>query len=96
MAAPIGNQNAKKGAEWRQALKRALAHHSGKTFREGLDDVAVKVVSAAVSGDDKAWKEIADRMDGRATQSIEQTVEGELGVRQVVRDYGSGGTDGTS
>ena len=61
--APLGNQNAKKGAEWRQALKRALAHSSGKTFREGLDKVATAVVKRALEGDTAAYREIADRMD---------------------------------
>lgn len=76
--APVGNQNAKKGAEWRQALKRALAHRSKKTYREGLDIVAQKVIDAACDGDVAAWKEIADRMDGKAPQSL--NLDGKLDV----------------
>ena len=81
-----GNQNAKKGAEWRQAIKRALAHKSGKTFREGLDMVAQQVVEAACNGDIAAWKEIGDRTDGKAVQAIEATVDVPLsGTVKIVK-----------
>ena len=63
--APPGNKNAVKGAEWRQAIKRALAHKSGKTYREGLDEVATKFVEAAANGDAWAMKELGDRVDGK-------------------------------
>ena len=66
-----GNNNATKGAEWRQAIKRALAQKSGKTYREGLDKVAKKFVEAACNGDPWAMKEIGDRMDGKSKQSTE-------------------------
>ena len=78
MGAPIGNQNAKRGAEWRQAIKRALAHRSGKTYREGLDDVAQKFVEAAAAGEAWAMKEIGDRIDGKPAQSID--MGGELNI----------------
>jgi hypothetical protein len=71
MGAPTGNKNAKKGAEWRQAIKRALAHKSGKTFREGLDLVATQFVEAACNGDPWAMKEIGDRIDGKAVSQLE-------------------------
>jgi hypothetical protein len=83
-----GNQNATKGAEWRQALKRALSHKSGKTYREGLDEVAVKVVDAACSGDVPAWREIADRMDGKPAQSVsvDATVDQKSSVQVTFPD----------
>ena len=83
-----GNQNAKRGADWRQALKRALAHKSGKTYREGLDQVASKVVEAACNGEYQAWREIADRMDGRSPQSleIEADVKGEHNLNVTFPD----------
>ncbi len=73
-----GNQNAAKGADWKQAIKRALAHESGKTYREGLDLVAKKFVEAAKKGDPWALKEIGDRIDGKPAQAI--TMEGELNI----------------
>ena len=49
--APKGNQNATKGAEWRQAIKRALTRLAEAenpdeeiTYRRGLDILAAKFV----------------------------------------------------
>jgi hypothetical protein len=81
VAAPLGNDNAAKGAEWRQAIKRALAHKAGATFREGLDKVATKLVDAAVeAGDQWAIKEIGERMDGKASQEISGPEGGALEI----------------
>ena len=71
MAAPEGNQNAKKGTEWRQAIKRALAHKAGTNYRDGLDLVATKLVDAALAGDQWAIREIGDREDGKPIQASE-------------------------
>ena len=72
-----GNNNATKGAEWRQALKRALvrvAEAEGEdaeiSYRKGLDIVADKFVEAASSGEAWAIKEIGDRLDGKPGQSV--------------------------
>lgn len=73
-----GNQNAARGADWRQAIKRALAHNSGTNYRDGLDKVAKKFVEAAENGDPWAMKELGDRMDGKPAQSI--TMDGELNL----------------
>ena len=70
-----GNDNASKGAEWRQAIKRALAHKSGKTYREGLDKVAIEFVEAACNGDQWAVNHLGDRLDGKPAQSV--TVSGD-------------------
>lgn len=71
--APEGNTNAKKGMECRLALKRALSHHSGKTFREGLDDVMQQYVKAACKGESWAIRDMIDRLDGKAVLSIEHS-----------------------
>lgn len=70
--AQLGNRNAKKGAEWRQALKRALAHEGGGTsYRDGLDKIATAYVKAAISGEPWALKDIGDRFDGKPGQAVE-------------------------
>ena len=66
-----GNDNATKGAECKQALKRALAHKSGQTFREGLDLVMTKYVEAACNGEPWAMRDIQDRLDGKPAQGLE-------------------------
>ena len=83
MGAPIGNQNAAKGAEWKQAIKRALAHRSGKTYREGLDEVATEFVKAAAGGDAWAMRELGDRIDGKPKQSIDMDVDGSVDVTGI-------------
>ncbi len=71
MAAPVGNKNAAKAKVWEQALKRALARLSNESVDKGLDLIADQVVSAAVSGDMVAIKEVAERMDGKAVATTE-------------------------
>jgi len=70
MAAPVGNQNAKKAKLWEQALKRALARASGESVDAGLDKIADKIVAQAMQGDRYAMEEIAVRIDGKPAQPI--------------------------
>jgi hypothetical protein len=88
MAAPEGNQNAKKAKIWEQALKRALARKANSTVDNGLDILADKVVSAAASGEAWALKEVGDRMDGKPTTVIggdDELPPVQLGVIELVR-----------
>lgn len=70
MAAPEGNKNAAKGKKWQKALEKALARIGDGDMEVGLAKVADKVVLAAAYGDKDAWKDIADRLDGKAAQSL--------------------------
>lgn len=63
--APLGNKNAAKGAMWADALRMELAqdkHRIRKLTRALLDK--------AEAGDVSALKELGDRLDGKANQSI--------------------------
>jgi hypothetical protein len=70
MAAPLGNQNATKAKEFRQALKRALARKSGSTMSAALEEIATKLAEAAYAGEQWAIREVADRLDGKPAQAI--------------------------
>lgn len=70
MGAPLGNTNAASAREWRQALQRAMARKAEGDYRKTLDDVAERVIDAALAGEKDAWKEIGDRMDGKPAQAI--------------------------
>ena len=92
MPAPIGNQNAAKGAEWREAIKRALTRASAKLkdndeigWRRGLDSVADKFIAAAEDGEPWAMKEIGDRIDGKPAQSVDLTGEVNIPLSGTVR-----------
>jgi histidinol dehydrogenase len=61
--APKGNTNAKRGARWRNALEREISE-------EELSQIARVVKWLALSGDKDAIREIADRFDGKAHQSM--------------------------
>lgn len=70
MAAPKGNQNAKR-KPWADALKRALARNSkDKTIESGLNQIADQVVTAAFNGEWQAQQEVFNRLDGKYAQSV--------------------------
>lgn len=72
-----GNQNAYKNKPWSDALRRAMARFDGGK-ENALNLIADQTVKAAVSGDQWAIKEIGERMDGKASQSVEHsTPDGE-------------------
>jgi hypothetical protein len=75
MAAPIGNKNAQKAKLYEQALKRALARATGQTVDAGLDRVAEQAVKAAFAGEKWAIEHVSDRLDGKAAQSVEHSIE---------------------
>lgn len=86
MAAPIGNNNNVKNKPWADALRRAMVRFdNGK--ENALNLIADQTVKLAVNGEQWAIKEIADRLDGKAAQSV--TVSGDednpLYVTQVRR-----------
>lgn len=72
--APEGNENARQGRRWREALQRALARE-GSSVESGLDQCATALVKAAMAGKPWALEHIAERMDGKATQVVHATVE---------------------
>lgn len=74
MGAPLGNQNASK--QWKKSLEKALARLGGSDVESGLAIIADKVVNSAAAGDKDAWKDIADRLDGKPAQSVALTGEG--------------------
>lgn len=73
--APVGNQNGRKGSDWRNALKRALEQYDSPKAPSGmaLAKIAEKVVDKALDGDRDAIQEIANRLDGKPVQSTELT-----------------------
>jgi len=74
-----GNDNAARGREWRDAIRRAVARKGHDepgddgAYRRGLDAVADRFVEAAANGDAWAMKELGDRTDGKSVQAVEIT-----------------------
>ena len=67
--APVGNTNAVKPKVWSDAVRKAI------TQGENLNLLAQALVDKALSGDISALKELGDRLEGKATQQIDQTTE---------------------
>ena len=70
--APKGNKNATKGKPWRDAIDRALKtrEKSRVDGKEALDELAEKLLSLCDEGDLQALKELGDRIEGKAAQSV--------------------------
>ena len=77
MGAPVGNQNAAKAKVWQAAIMRALDRR-GSDRAQVLADLADKLLDKVAEGDMTALRELGDRLDGRAHQSIEADVRGSL------------------
>ena len=69
--APDGNQNARKGKLWTQAIERALKKRSKAGMIEALDELAEKLLMECDDRNMVALKELGDRLEGKAAQSIE-------------------------
>lgn len=74
MAAPQGNQNARKAKDWEGALRRALAQYESAEANiskgQALSKIAEQVVLKALAGNVDAINEIANRLDGKPAQAI--------------------------
>jgi hypothetical protein len=72
MAAPVGNQNARKAKDWENALRRILAQYESEKVPRGeaLAKIAEQCVLQALEGDRDARNEIANRLDGKHKQPI--------------------------
>lgn len=89
--APLGNQHAKKGRLWREALNQELAQlvlDDGKmagTVMAGLRAIARRVVKDAYQGNYDAIREIAVRQDGKPPQAVHLAGEdgGPVEVSQI-------------
>ena len=75
--APEGNKNAAGGVQWRNAIKTALAKRSKSKSdaQKALVELAEKMLVAADNGESWAIKELGDRIDGKAPQSIDLKVK---------------------
>ena len=80
VGAPKGNSNAKRGKEWRDAIMRELRRVGEErdgdalSYHKGLDACAQEFVKAVRAGDAWALKELGDRIDGKAHQSIDADI----------------------
>jgi hypothetical protein len=67
MGAPVGNKNAAKAKVVSDAIRKALAAEDWKKLRDGSE----KVADAFAAGEPWAVQFVADRMEGKAAQTIQ-------------------------
>lgn len=68
--APEGNQNSSKSNRlWGETIKRAVLAQDPDKLRK----IADKLIEMAAAGDLAAMKELGDRIDGKAAQSVAMT-----------------------
>lgn len=75
MAAPRGNRNAAKAKEWEAAIRHELENFESSSIKRGqaLRAIAKNVVELATKGDWRAVEEVANRIDGKPSQSVDVT-----------------------
>lgn len=83
--APLGNQNAKRAKQWRDAILRALEKRGQGDRTKALDELAEKLISLVANGDLVALKEFGDRIDGKPAQAIIGGEDGDPPIRTVGR-----------
>ena len=85
--APKGNGNARRGKTWREALEFALRNYEDKENEvkrgEALRKIGKTLIQQAIAGDMAAIKEIGDRIDGKAVQVIDATIEEVTSAEQL-------------
>ncbi len=67
----LGNQNAASQKPWKAAIERALAKRSLASKRAAIDDLAERFLQSCDEGDIPAFKELGDRLEGRAVQAVD-------------------------
>lgn len=101
MGAPKGNQNARKGKDWEQTLRRALHNYETDDVPRGeaLQRIARECIKQALAGDPIARGEIANRLDGKPTEHVvgefTHHVEAELSDAELA-DIAAGRSAGAS
>lgn len=79
-----GNKNAAKTKTWNAAIMRALEARSLVNQKNALDELANKLLDNCMDGDMSALKELGDRLDGKAAQSV--TVGGDEENPLVIKE----------
>ena len=71
------NNKKEKKTPWSEAINRCMETHKPADRRRKLDLLAQRVYEMAMEGNVEAVKEIGNRLDGKARQSIEITDDGD-------------------
>lgn len=78
-----GNNNNQRGKLWNDALRKAIIQEDGRRLRAAAE----QLLTQASEGAPWAIRELADRLDGKAFQSVELTGDPDnpIAVTEIVR-----------
>jgi hypothetical protein len=79
MAAPQGNKNATKNKVWSEALRKYITQNP-----TSLEKAAEALLAKAHDGDVAAIKELGDRLEGKAHQSVDVSGDLNVGFHEVL------------
>jgi hypothetical protein len=83
---------ARKSKQWAEAIRKAaLRPIDPKDEATHLDALAQQLIAKGLQGDTAALKEIGDRIDGKAIQSIEAEVTATLSLLDALRTINAPG-----
>lgn len=85
-----GNQNARKGRIWSEAIERALSKRSRADQIEAIDVLAEKLLALCDASDLQALKEFGDRVEGKPTTVVD--ARGDMTL-EIVWNDGTEGAD---
>ena len=72
--AGVKGRSGRKDSLWADAIRLAV-NRANEGNKKHINALAEKLVETALTGDVQAMKEIGDRLDGKAVQAIEASVE---------------------
>jgi hypothetical protein len=76
-----GNQAAAKGRTVEKLIERINLQEDSKRLREGLE----KLMDKVADGDQRALEFVTDRLDGKAKQTVDANVTGDLNITKIER-----------
>ena len=80
MAAPLGNQNARKENRlWAETIRRAVVQNDAQTLR----NLADKLIELGAAGDVSALRELGDRLDGKPAQQVQLSGDADAPLKIV-------------
>ena len=80
----LGNKNGSHDKPWADAVRRAVLRSvSAQDKARKLDRLAERLIADGLEGNTVAIKEIGDRLDGKAPQSITGTMTANVTIQLV-------------
>lgn len=78
---PNNTNSSKSNRLWAETIKRAVTQSDSERLRR----IAEALLTKAEEGDMNAIKEMGDRLDGKASQTVDANITGEMLISEIVR-----------